>query len=280
MGAMGLPRDLIEEIIEYHHGDLGTLMACALTCRALFSAVRRLIHRKVKFSMWRSFPPEKLVDRIAERAFPGRRPKDWCEGHLRYLSMAGKRGLLDYAREVQIEIGPNFSPQSLEIYLPHFQSFTQVHTLRISSLNLTRFLPTFEACFAQFVPTLRSLYIPFVIGNTQDVLEFVCRFPHLEDLSLTLSSTRFVDTPLMFPLDHSPPLKGTLILRGTAMVPARFLLEMPGGLHFRSVDVGAVGKVELEEILAACSSNLETLSLRPRSRKFTQYCRRSGEVSF
>jgi len=246
-------------------------MAYSLTCRALFSAVRGLVHGRVRLSQWRIYPPCKLVDRIAEKVLPGWRPRDWVEVHLRYLSMAGKRGLLGYAREVCIEVGPTLVPESLEVYLPYFQSFTQVHTLRIHSFNVAKFLLTFERCLAQFVPTLRSLHLPNVKGATHEILEFICKFPHLDDLSLTLSSSHRVDAPPNLSVVNSPPLNGSLVLRGSDSIPARFLLKVPGGLHFRAIDVGAVGKVELYEILAACSTDLEMLSLRPRSRKFTQY---------
>ena len=274
IGAMGLPRDIIEEIVQLHRGDSKTLMACSLTCRALFSAVRGLVHESVRLSPWRNYPPHKLKDRVKEKVLSGWRPRtdsDWCEVHLRYLSMGGKRGLLGYTREVNIDIGYSFTPETLEVYLPHFRSFNGVHALRISCFDLAKFLPPFERYFAQFVPTLRSLSLPYTKAGTHEILEFICKFPHLDDLSLTLSYAHSIDVPPKLSVEHSPPLKGTLVLRGSAPISARFLLKFPGGLHFQSIDVGAVDKAELDEILAACSSNLETLSIRPRSRKFTQY---------
>ena len=283
VGAMGLPRDIIEEIIQFHHEDWGTLMACALTCRALFSAVRGLIHRRVRLPPWRSYPPHNLVGRIREKMFPVRRPRDWSEVHLRYLSMAGKRGLLGYTREVQINVGRDFVPESLEVYLPYFRSFTQVHTLRIDSFDLAGPLATFDRYFAQFVPTLRSLYLPYVKGGPHEVLKFICKFPHLDDLSLILSAPRHggVDVPPRSAVEceHSPPLRGTLALKGWASVFARFLLKIPGGLHFRSINISGVVKEDLDEIFAACSSNLETLYLRPLSRKLTQHHAPPGQDS-
>ena len=59
-----------------------------------------------------------------------------------------------------------------------------------------------------------------------------------------------------------------MVLRGWASAPARFLLEIPGGLHFRSIDAGGVDKAAMDEILVACSSHLEVFSLCPRSRKY------------
>ena len=246
-------------------------MACSLTCRALFSAVRGLVHERVRLSPWRKYPPPKLKDRIKEKVLSGWRPRtNWCRVHLRYLSTGRKRGLLGYAREVYIDIGGRLTPESLELYLPHFRAFNQVHTLRISNFDLTKFLPRSQRYFAQFVPTLRSLSLLDIKAGTHEILEFVCKFPHLDDLSLTLSSAHSVKVPPKLLVKNSPPLKGTLVLRGW-VVPAWFLLGIPGGLHFRSIDVGGVDKAKLGVILAACSSELETLSVRPWPRKFAQY---------
>jgi len=266
VGTMGLPRDIIEEILYFHHEDLSTLKACSLTCRALFSAVRGLIHARVRLWMRRDYPPRKLVDEIAAKVLRGRR----VEAHLRYLSKVGKYGLLGYAREVYIDIGLHLAPETLDTYLPYFRSFTQVHTLRISGSDLARFLPAFGQHFGQFVPTLRSLHIPHVMGDVHEVLEFVCGFPHLDDLSLVQAVPYCVNGPPRSCVEHAPSLRGRLAIRGWASTPAQLLLKVPGGLHFRSINATGVDKAELDKILVACSSDLEALSFRPRSRKFTQ----------
>ena len=268
VGAMGLPRDIIEEILHFHHGDMRTLKAYSLTCRALFSAVRGLIHGRVRLSLWRDYPPCEPMDGIVTKVLRGRRLRDH-DVHMRYLSMAGKRGLLGYAREVDIDIGHSFVPETLDACLLHFHSFTLVHTLKIGGFNISRFLPAFGRYFAQFAPTLRSLHLPYVMGSAHELLEFVCKFSRLDDLSFTSSSSHRVGVHPRLSLEHSPPLRGTLVLRGLASIPVQFLLKIPGGLHFRSIIAGGVDKAELDRILAACSSDLETLSLRSRSREFT-----------
>ena len=218
--------------------------------------------------MLETCPPCKLVDRIVAKVLRRRRDH---EAHMRYLSKAEKHGLLGHAREVSVNIGQSAAPDALEGYLPHFRSFDRVHTLRISGFDLPQSLPVFGRYFTQFVPTLRSLHLPYIQGDVHEVLEFICKFPHLDDLSLTLSSAHCVDVPPKLLVEHSPPLKGTLVLRGWVSVPARFLMEIPGGLHFRTVDAGGVDKAEMDEILVACSYDLEVFSFCPGSRKFAQY---------
>ena len=271
VGAMGLPRDIVEHILCFLQEDIRTLKAVSLTCRALFSATRRLVYRKVRLVARGEYRPRKLVSRIAMRLLPTRKVH---EAHTRRLSAAGKRGLLGYVKELIVCTGMGFSPETLEECLPQFRSFRQVETLRIHFFDLTGFLPFFERNFTQFVPTLRSLHLPDVVGDTYDVLEFICKFPHLDDLSLTLLSAHSTDPFRSLPLmEHSPPLRGKLTLRGWGSTSVRFLLEIPGGLHFRSIDVGGIDKAELDEILEGCSSTLEVLSFFPRSSESAlRYC--------
>jgi len=274
VGAMGLPRDIIEEIVDFHREDTRTLKACSLTCRALFSAVRGLIHERIRLLLWRRYSPGSLVDWIMTKVLPERGATKWYGMRMRHLSKGGKGGPLGYAREVDIDLGQSssFGPEALEACLPLFHSFTKVHTLRISGFNVAKFLPAFGRHFTQLVPTLRSLQLPRGTGGIHEVVEFVCKFPHLDNLSLAPHSNHRVDAPpTRSSMTRSPPLSGMLVLRGWAAPSSQFLSKIPGGLHFRSIDASGVGKTELDRILAACSSNLETLSLRPRSSKFTQY---------
>ena len=44
-GVMGLPRELITEIMRYN--DIETLKRCSLTSRAFYSAARPLVHRRM-----------------------------------------------------------------------------------------------------------------------------------------------------------------------------------------------------------------------------------------
>jgi len=277
VGAMGLPRDIIEQIIHFHRNDTRTLKACSLICRAFFSVIRGLIHGSVRLSRWKFYPLYNFADRIAAKVLPRGRLRTLArynpELHMKHLSVVGKHGLLGYAREVDIDIGHCLAPEDLETYLPHFHSFTQVHTLRIDGLDLTRCLPAFGQYFTQFVPTLRSLHLHYVMGSVQGVLEFVCKFPHLDDLSLPtppIPGNR-VDVPPRLSVEQSPPLTGILVLGGsTAFAREWFLPKIPGGLHFRSIYADRLGKKELDGILAACSSELRTFSLGPRSREFTR----------
>ena len=99
----------------------------------------------------------------------------------------------------------------------------------------------------------------------------MCKFPHLDDLPLTLFSCNWVDVPPRSSVENPPSLRGKVVLRGWGTILIRFLVEIPGGVHLRSIDADGMNRVESDEILIVCSSTLEIFSFRPRSRKFTQH---------
>ena len=44
-GCMGLPQELVDHIMDMLYVDLQALKACSLTCKAMFSSTRHLIHQ-------------------------------------------------------------------------------------------------------------------------------------------------------------------------------------------------------------------------------------------
>ena len=259
-GEMGLPRELIDEIMRYN--DLQTLKKCSLTSRALYSAARPLIHSRLVLEMMSvvrgpplDIPPSATYSSRVDVFFA------------RYLSMAEERGLLryGYVREVHLDLGIS-NPENL-LQLQQLRSLETVHTLAIESLTLPKILPIFDRCFSQFVPTLRSLRLETTsCENSHQLLEFVCRFPRLDDLTLIsprcLDGSRFVSAPpgSEGPRPQDPlPFRGHLTLRG--IVPLiQCLLDLPGGIRFRSIEADSHLK-DLAKLLVACSSTLEVLRI-------------------
>ena len=235
-GEMGLPRELIDKILRYN-GDLQTLKNCSLTSRAFYSAARPLVHRRMTLGFTSAYcgsrseklPTEDVLDQA--EVF-----------HARYLSEAEKRGLLrfGYVREVDLylDIG---NPENV-LQLQHIRVLETVHTLTIKFLDLPMILPIFDRCFSQFVPTLRSLSLTWTsYGNPHQLMEFVYRFPCLDNLALidpyASDDSTFVDAPPVskWARPQQPlPFGGRLVLKGQSP-PARFLLDLPGGVRFHSI---------------------------------------------
>jgi len=199
---MSLPRELIDEIMRYN--DHQTLESCSLTSRAFYSAARPFIHRRMVLgtrSIIRGTHPEIL---------PFNRDAPFANaemGFARYLSEAEERGLLrhGYVQEVRLNLILG-NPENV-LQLPQLRALETVHTLTIEKLDLPKFLPIFGRCFSQFVPTLRSLSPKGArYDNANQLMEFVCRFPRLDDLELAHPSGPEYDLVLAGP---PPRTKGS-----------------------------------------------------------------------
>ena len=184
--------------------------------------------------------------------------------HKRYLSVAEELGFLRYGcvREVCLDL--NIGTPVNVLQLRQLRALETVHTLTVSSLDLGRILPIFYRCFPQFVPTLRSLRLRAThCENTSQLIEFICRFPHLDDLELIHAFgpdgsglARVTTRP------EGPRRQQPLPFRGDFVLPMiRCLLELPGGIRFRSIEADSHLR-DLAKLLVACRSTLEVLRIR------------------
>jgi len=264
---MGLPRELINEIMRYN--DLQTLKKCSLTSRDFYSAARPLIHDRIMLG-WSSTMHN--FDRCLEVPYPDwdTYPQQADVFHARYLSAAEERGLLRYGyiREVTLELSQLAHPENV-LQLRQLRALETVHTLTIETLALSQVLPIFDSCFSQFVPTLRSLTLRRIsCKDVHQLLEFICRFPHLDDLTFAESYGPSVANPppgSEGPRPQQPlPFRGHLELEGGIDNLMRCLVVLPGGLRFRSIAV--VGSQtpgdDLARLLVACSPTLEVLTIQ------------------
>ena len=257
---MGLPRELVDGIMRYN--DLQTLKNCSLTSKAFYSAARPLIHRRMALgvgSLLRGCSYQRLtIDTVRDQA---------DVFHARYLSAAEERGLLryGYVREVDLDLRAG-NPEDI-LQLRQLRALETVDTLTIQLLDLHQFLPIFGRCFSQFVPTLRSLALEDArCENAHQLMEFVCRFPHLDDLALIKpcgpGGSGFVNAP---PWSEGPrpqqhlPFSGHLVLNGTGPL-VQCLLDLPGGVRFHSISTSSCLK-DLAKLLGACSSTLKVLRI-------------------
>ena len=267
---MSLPRELIDQILRYNR-DLQTLKNCSLTSRAFYSAARPLVHRRMVLGVASAFHgshPERstIGDSLGQaEAF-----------HARYLSKVEELGLLRYGYIQEVDLDLRIGNPESFLQLQQLRALDTVHTLKIERLDLHNILPVFDRCFSQFVPTLRSLDLCGTrCENAHQLMEFVCRFPHLDDLALInprdLDDSGYPETP---PGSEGPrpqrpfPFEGHLDLSGMGSL-VRCLLDLPGGIRFRSIEAGTHVQ-DLAKLPAACSSTLEVLSLR---------CMEDGEPS-
>jgi hypothetical protein len=259
---MDLPQEVVDHIVLMLGDDLRSLKACSLTCKAMFISTRCVIHRKICLTWEKNW--ELLTVPERQRYIRGGRQ----DIAIRVLSSIAEHGLLQYARYLFININKNFTPANLLPFNHHFQRFDRIQELNIYRLDTPGFLKNFDTYFANFVPSLRSLHLDTPAGHTRDILDFICRFPHLEDLSLKVSfedpkDWRVWKSESLHVVKNMPPFRGRLMLRGITERSSYLLqqlISLPGKRRFRSIDFRACSAEAGQSIIDECSGTLESVS--------------------
>lgn len=255
-----LPQELIDYIMAMLGNDWQSLKACSLTCKVMLVSARPIIHRKIYLTWENNW--ESLTVPERKRYLRGERQKF----AVRVLSTFAAHGLVPYARHLFIHINKNFTPANLQPFNCHFQRFDRVQELNVYWLDTPGFLKNFNTYFANFVPTLRSLHLDTPTGVTRDILDFVCRFPHLDDLALKMSTSatpgdwRSDGLPL---INCMPPFRGRLKLSGITEWRGYLLhqlISLPGKRRFRSIDFRSCESGAEQPIIDACRGTLESIS--------------------
>ena len=203
--------------------------------------------------------------------FPGPHvPRDPTleKANVHYLSATEKLGLLRYGYVRELDLDLSFGKSEDVLQLKQLRTLETVHTLTIRSLPLHEVLPIFDRCLSQFVPTLRSLSLKETrCENAHKLMEFVCRFPHLDDLELTDPCGPKHEHGLAVapgskgPQPQQPlPFGGRLVLQGFGPL-VQSLLDLPGGIRFHTIEARSHLK-DLAKLLVTCSSTLEVLTIR------------------
>ena len=158
--------------------------------------------------------------------------------------------------------GAKFSPKWLNpSTLRHFSALTNVQELAIDNLDTPRFIPEIHRYFGHFSSTVRSLTLKAPKGSHRQVIFFIGLFQYLEDLTLFNGTTEVDNFTLVPPF--IPPLRGrlSLIYPRSEVGPLRDMIDLFGGIRFRSMELFAVPGTQL--LLGACEKTLETLRLDP-----------------
>ena len=242
--------------------DLKSLKACSLTCKAMFFSARRIIHRKIRLTSDKNW--ELLTVPERQRYIRGER-----QGiAVRVLSTIAAQGLLPYARHLSININKNFTPANLQPFIHHFQCFDRVQEFTVDWLDTSGFLEHFDTYFANFVPTLHSLHLDNPTGDTRDILDFVCRFPHLDDLTFSMASGHFAGSDTwrsrsLPVVKRVPPFRGRLKLNGISGWRNHLLFQLislPGKRRFRFIDFQNCDSDAVQSVVDGCSGTLESVS--------------------
>ena len=263
---MGLPQELVDQIVDMLRDDLRALKACSLTCKAMFASTRHLIHQRLCLTERNS--RSVLTQEEEQQLYQSL--GNYPSLKLRLLPYAGERGLLQYTRHVHIGKGYMFTPDTLLPHLHHFQSLDHVHTLTIEHYNPPSWADHYNTCFVHFYPTLTSLTLSYPHSRYGPLLEFALQFPNLENLCLEWLPIKEGHIPYPAPtapiiFEQWPPLRGHLRLAGYGTTSHEQLAfaRLPNGFNFRTVELEAFFGDRVQYTLNACADTLEDLTIIP-----------------
>jgi hypothetical protein len=241
--AYCLPYEIVEMIIAPIAHDLGTLKAFSLTCRSWYIAVVPHLHHTLT-----------LRDRI----------RSTTRDKLKPLSELHQLGLMPFVKAIQVDQWCRqwFAPRELSPHdLRYFSALTNVQTLRLRELDISRFIPGIEHYFGHFSPTLRSIELTGPRCTPRQLSHFLSLFPNLDDISICgpmrSPNTTVPDTELV-PFS-TPRLRGQLVFRDSYLVETwTDLIAAGGGPRFHYMMLYKVGGCA-SILFDACAETLETL---------------------
>ena len=261
-GWKNLPQELVDEIMAYLKDDLSSLTSCSESCKALFHSTRPLIHRTFCLI---GYPTSRYRFNSLNRA------------QFDTLRLAERAQVFQYTTRLVIRLGNDFIPKNLRPHLQYFHAMRGITSLKIHLPDVASFLPAFDEYFGNIAPTLRFLTLIHSKTPIENIINFVSRFPLLQDLGLIESSLANPKPSRPYALPEPttlPPLNGTLGFRGTypSMNFLRSLMSVRGGIHFRSVEMGDARAIPFQETIDACSNTIETITFITSHREYLRFC--------
>ena len=250
----GLPQEIVDEILEYleDHRHRRTLVACSLTCKALFLSARPIIHRQLY--MGGTLDTQEI-----------HRYKTSSPPPFHILSAAARCDLTRYTRRLTIDVGREFTPQNLWPYHPQFQTFALLTSITLHQFDPSPFLPVFEQHFGHLKRQIRSLEFINPPGSQDDMLYFICQFPNLEDLGFNPFPQHNLDPSQdISTVQSSPTLGGTLriaSMKSRGIEAFGSLARLPSGLRFRSIEFLRYIRIDPNIIMRECASTLQSVTL-------------------
>ena len=266
---MGLPQEVVERILGMLQSDKRALEACSLTCKAMFTSSRHLIHQTLYITREnnrRILTPEESKH-VSQMGYP--RWSDHPGLELRFLSFMGERDLLKYTRRLKLSIGnEEFSPTALEPHLQHFRSLDRVHTLVIHSYHAPLWHNIHDTYFTQFYSTMTTLTLHHPVGHYRSLLLFALQFPNLENITFErLQHSIWMLPGMLVPpvVTGYPPLRGHLrysvVDASQPEWTKEFAFGPPGGINFRSIELQDVYWRHGQWLLDGCANSLEELTV-------------------
>ncbi|KAF9644812.1 hypothetical protein BDM02DRAFT_842677 [Thelephora ganbajun] len=240
-----LPPEISEYIVDLLHNEPDTLERCCLVSRSWVPRTRKHLFADIKFLYSDDLERWK-------RAFPD--PSRYPTHHTHSLMISCPEVVT--AADAQ-EGG-------------WIRAFSNVTRLEVSSgfrgldVSEVSLVP-----FHNFSPVLKSLRVVSESFPCVQILSLACSFRFLEDLDLTqhIVGVDIIDRDrTVFRPSTSPVLTGTLrvYLPGRIGCATRRLLDLPGGLHFRKLELSCFRDDDfrwMSALVVGCSDTLECVDI-------------------
>ena len=167
-----------------------------------------------------------------------------------------------YTRSLELD-RPEVNAVAVSDARPWVHSFNRVVNLRLMTFDVDDHNISFTQLHG-LSPALKFLQFYYFLAPPPEVLDFICSFPLLEDLSLY--SSRLLDQENGSGWDAPPTLPkftGSLFLSDNDRRVTRGLLDLPGGLPFSKISVSCpIGDGDLvKELVSTCSNTMESLQI-------------------
>ena len=235
-----LPPEVLDLVVGYFHDKPATLKACCLVSKSWIASARRYLFACVKF--YSSSPSfESWM-----KAFPDPSNSPTC--YTRSLGLSSSKVLTAAVSDAHPWVHSFHHIVRLVVATSREEdrhiSFTRLHGLS---------------------PTLQSLQLIYSFAPPSEVINLVCSFPLLENLSLhspgDLERENVANEWEELPT--SPRFTGFLLLDYNDPHITRKLLDLPGGLRFSKVSVScSSGDADLaRELVSKCSDTLESFCI-------------------
>ena len=232
--SSALLSDILDLIVDALCNKPAALKACCLVSKSWIPRTRRHLFLCIEFNSDRSHI------KSWARAFPD--PSNSPARHTRKFHILGLKTITSTDAPIHIPSFCRLTELKLQIYAPDNRG--------ISLAPLHRILPI-----------LKSLLLSYSYFPPWEVLDLICSFPLLEDLSVrsngTVSSANTWNIPLI-----SPRFTGSLRLDYETSV-ARRLFDLSNGLHFSKITlVFPMQDIELtRDLVLRCSETMESLRI-------------------
>lgn len=245
-----LPQEIVDYIIDILHDNPEVLKRCCLVSKSWIPRPQTHLFNHVEFK-----DPEHLS--VWRKIFPN--PEDSPAVYTRSLCFHNAENIA----EGDVNWVRSFTRvERLEVLVHH-------HEQRPRSRGF--FVP-----FHNLSSTVKSLSVGWSVLPLQQVFDFICSFPLLEDLHV-VGLGRDIDGAIFWSA-RLPVLTGTLVLESAAADFVRQLLELPDSLCFRKVvwRLGIGNEVEwrlgighdpewMRDLVGRCSETLEFIDIHCRT---------------